>query len=771
MPPPRPPRRPHRLEKHGDVRVDDYYWLRERDNPEVRAYLEAENANVREVMAGTAAFEDRLFEEIKGRIKQTDMSVPYRDGAYRYYHRYEDGQEYEIHCRRWIEEPGEAGAPEDGRAADHASGSGTHGGSGKAGGSRDAEGAPRRSGAATDDEQVILDVNQVAAGHEFCQVASRPVSPNERLLAYAADTIGRRQYAVRVRDLATGQDLADVIPDVTANVAWAADSGTLFYARHDPTTLRPYQILRHRLGDEPADDRLVHEETDATFSCGVWLSRSKRYLLIGSFQTLTTEFRYLDAADPDAPPKTLLVRERGHEYDIDHYRGRFYIRTNAAARNFRLMEADDDRPERTAWRELIPHRDDVLIEGFELFRDHLVVAERHAGLTRIRVRPWRAGGDGGGGEHHIAFDEAAYAVSVDTNREPETTTLRFHYSSMTTPPSVFDYDMTTREQTLLKREEVLGDFDRSRYETLRLFATAPDGVRIPISLVRRRQAVAGGRVPQDASVGQGGAAAPAAGGSQETDALHKGRASHRGPPAGGVAPLLLYGYGAYGISMEPTFRSSRLSLLDRGFTYAIAHVRGGEELGRWWYDDGKLRKKTNTFTDFIACAEHLVTAGWTTPERLFAMGGSAGGLLMGAAVNLRPDLFHGVVAQVPFVDVLTTMLDESIPLTTGEYDEWGNPNDAGDYACIRAYSPYDNMAPVAWPHLLVMTGLHDSQVQYWEPAKWVARRRAMRPDDGRRLLLKTNLDAGHGGASGRYRQYRELALQFAFLLDLAGLAT
>ena len=687
MPPPRAPQRPHRHEKHGDVRVDAYYWLRERDNPEVREYLEAENTHVREALAGTADFEERLFEEIKGRIKQTDMSVPYREGDFRYYRRYEDGREYEIHCRRGIAEAGDPAAMADG-------------------------------------EHVILDVNRVAEGHEFCQVAARPVSPSERLLAYAVDTVGRRQYAIRVRNLATGEDLPDVIADVTANIAWAADSRTFFYARHDPTTLRPYQILRHRLGDDPADDRLVYEETDATFSCGVWQSRSRRYILIGSFQTLSTEFRYLDASDPDAPPRTFLARQRGHEYDIDHYGGRFYIRTNYGARNFRLMEADDDAPALEAWRELVPHREDVLITGFELFRDHLVVAERHAGLTRIRVRPWD------GAEHHIAFDEPAYAVSIDTNREPETATLRFHYSSMTTPPSVYDYDMTTRARTLLKREEVLGDFDPLRYETERLFATAPDGVRVPISLVRRRGKAAGG----------------------------------------GGAPLLLYGYGAYGVSMEPTFRSARLSLLDRGFTYAIAHIRGGEELGRWWYDDGKLRKKKNTFTDFIACGEHLVAAGCTTPERLFGMGGSAGGLLMGAVVNRRPDLFHGVVAQVPFVDVVTTMLDESLPLTTGEYDEWGNPNEPGAYAYIRSYSPYDNMEPVAWPHLLVMTGLHDSQVQYWEPAKWVARRRALQPDDGRRLLLKTNMDAGHGGASGRFRQYRETALQYAFLLDLAGLA-
>ncbi len=630
------------------------------------------------------------------------MSVPYREDEYRYYRRYEEGREYEIHCRRRIADTGEPDAP-------------------------------------ANDEQVILDVNQVAAGHEFCQVASRPVSPSRQLLAYAVDTVGRRQYAIRLRDLATGADLPDVIADVTSNIAWAADSEAFFYARHDPTTLRPYQVLRHRLGDDPAADRLVYEETDDTFSCDVWLSRSKEYVLIGSYQTLTTEFRYLDAADPDAPLKTFLPRQRGHEYDIDHYRGRFTIRTNDGARNFRLLEAEGDPPPPDAWRELIPHRDDVLITGFELFRDHVVVAERQDGLTHLRVRRWD------GAEHHIAFDEAAFAVSIGTNRDPATGTLRFHYSSLTTPPSVYDYDMETRNRTLLKQEEVLGDFDPARYETERLVATAPDGVGVPISLVRRKREVADRGVPGDT-----------------------GRAPDIGsaPDGADPAPLLLYGYGAYGISMEPTFRSSRLSLLDRGFTYAIAHVRGGEELGRRWYDDGKLRKKKNTFTDFIACAEHLVAEGHAVPERLFAMGGSAGGLLMGAVINLRPDLFHGVVAQVPFVDVVTTMLDESIPLTTGEYDEWGNPNEPADYACIRSYSPYDNMEPVVWPHLLVMTGLHDSQVQYWEPAKWVARRRALRPDDGRRLLLKTNMDAGHGGASGRFRQYREIALQYAFLLDL-----
>ncbi len=741
--PPRAARRPHRIETHGDVRLDDYYWLRERDNPEVRAYLDAENAYVRDVMAHTAAFEGRLFEEIKARIKQTDMSVPYRDGAFRYFRRYEDGKEYPIYCR----EPIAAGQY---------------------------EGA----------WQVILDVNQVAAGHEYCDVGSRRVSPDARLLAYAVDTVGRREYTIRVRDLDTTAELADVIPDVTSNVVWAADDRTLFYARHDPTTLRAYQIFRHRLGTDPKTDALVFEETDETFTCAVGVSRSKRFLMIESSHTLTTEYRYLDSSTPDGVFRTFLARERGHEYEVDHFRGRFYIKTNAAARNFRLMETDEHRPGREHWAELIPHHDDVLIEGFEMFRDHLVVEERRDGLAQIRVRPWSPTRDG---EHEVAFDEPAYDAYVDTNRETDTATLRFAYSSMATPLSVYDYDMTTRARTLLKRDDVLGDFDPSRYETVRLAAIATDGARVPISLVRRRAA-----------------------------------------PRDGRAPLLLYGYGSYGISLEPTFRTSRLSLLDRGFTFAIAHVRGGEELGRAWYDDGKLLKKKNTFTDFRTCAEHLIAQGWTASDRIFAMGGSAGGLLMGAVINMCPDLFHGVVAQVPFVDVLTTMLDESIPLTTGEYDEWGNPNDPQCYDYIQSYSPYDNIDAVTWPHLLVMTGLHDSQVQYWEPAKWVAKRRAIiaqtggvevvhgvegahsapprkrrgalaqmgpaapnpaavasrdpKPGaapagravraltDDRRLLLKTNMEAGHGGASGRYRQYRELALQYTFLLDLAGLA-
>ena len=677
--PPRARVAPTRLETHGVVRVDDYYWLRERDNPEVTAYLEAENEHTRAVMAPTEPLQETLFAEIKGRIKQTDMSVPYREGDFTYHTRYEDGREYPIYGRRRV--------------------------------------------GGTTAETVLLDVNLLAEGHDFCQVSGRSVSPDQRLLAYATDLEGRRIYTVRIKDLGSGEMLDDELTGVTANLVWANDSRTLFYARQDPTTLRWFQIYRHRLGAPQADDTLAYEEPDDTFNCEVGKSRSKRYLLIASYQTVSTEYRYLDADQPDGRFTVFLPRARDHEYHIDHYRDRFYIRTNRDARNFKLMEAADTQTDPGRWVELIPHRDDVLLGPFELFRDHLVVQERRDGLVHLRVRPWE--GDAG---HDIAFDEPAYDAYLSTNREPDTAVLRFGYESLTTPVSTYDYDMVARTRTLLKREEVLGDFDPSRYRSERLMATAPDGESIPISLV--------GRV---------------------------------GTTRDGTTPLLLYGYGAYGLSMDATFNSARLSLLDRGFVYAIAHVRGGQELGRRWYDDGRLGRKRNTFSDFIACAEHLVAERLTRPDRLFAMGGSAGGMLMGAVFNMRPDLFAGVVAQVPFVDVVTTMLDDTIPLTTGEYDEWGNPHERTAFDDILAYSPYDNIEAKDYPALLVLAGLHDSQVQYWEPAKWVAKLRALKTDRNP-LLLKTHMDAGHGGVSGRYRRYRETALQYAFLLAQAGVS-
>jgi oligopeptidase B len=668
---------PTRLEKHGDVRIDDYYWLNERDNPEVLDYLEAENAYTDSVMAGTRDLQETLFQEIKGRIKQNDQSVPYRLDDYYYYSRQEEGKEYPIYCRKK--------------------------------GSLDA------------DEQIMIDVNAIAEGHEFCSVRGREVSSQQNLLAYAVDTVGRRIYSIRFKNLDTGEILGDEIPEVTGGMAWANDNKTLFYARQDPTTLRSYQIYKHVLGTDPSQDPLVYDEKDEEFSCYVWKTKSKKYIFIASFQTLSTEFRYLDADDPDGSFRVVQRREPDHEYSVDHYRDKFYIRTNWQAKNFRLMETPVTNTEKEAWKEVIPARDDVLLEGFEIFDKFLVLEERKNGLIQIRFRPWD-----GGEEHYLDFGEPAYLAYVSTNPNFDTTLLRYVYTSMTTPRSTYDYDMVTREKTLLKQDEVLGGFEQDDYVTERLYATARDGVEVPVSLVYRK-----------------------------------------GARKAGGSPLLLYGYGSYGYSMDAAFNASRLSLLDRGFIYAIAHVRGGEEMGRWWYEDGKLLKKKNTFTDFIDCAQFLIDEGYTKSEMLFAMGGSAGGLLMGAVLNMRPDLFHGVVARVPFVDVVTTMLDESIPLTTSEYDEWGNPNEKVYYDYILSYSPYDQVAAKDYPNILVTTGLHDSQVQYFEPAKWVAKLRASKTDNNR-LLLKTNMEAGHGGASGRYKRYRETAFQYAFILDLAG---
>jgi oligopeptidase B len=668
---------PVELEKHGDVRVDYYYWLKERDNPEVIDYLNAENAYTDAVMAHTKELEEALFKEIKGRIKQNDESVPYKLDDYYYYSRYEDGKEYPFYCRKK--------------------------------GSLDAE------------EQIMLDVNAMAEGHEFCSVRGRKISSGQDLLAYAVDTIGRRIYTARFKNLDTGEILEDEIPKVTGGMAWANDNKTLFYARQDPTTLRSFQIYKHVLGTDPSQDPLVYEETDDTFSCYVWKTKSKKFLVIGSFHTLSSEMRYLEANDPDGSFTVFLQREHDHEYSVDHYQDRFYIRTNWEAKNFRLMETPIDKTDKSHWQDVIPHRDDVLVTDFEIFKDFLVVEERENGLTRIYTSPW-AGGDG----HYLDFGEPAYTAYISTNPAFETTLVRYVYSSMTTPRSTFDYDMVSREKTLKKQDEVLGGFDSNHYTTERLYTTARDGVKVPISLVYRK-----------------------------------------GVAKTGDNPLLLYAYGSYGYSMDASFSASRLSLLDRGFIYAIAHVRGGEEMGRWWYEDGKLLKKKNTFTDFIDCAEHLIAEKYTSSGRLYAAGGSAGGLLMGAILNMRPDLFDGVIARVPFVDVITTMLDDTIPLTTSEYDEWGNPNDKTYYDYMLSYSPYDNVEAKDYTNILVTTGLHDSQVQYFEPAKWVAKLRATKTDDNR-LLLKTNMDAGHGGASGRYKRYKETAFQYAWLLDLAG---
>ncbi len=666
------------LEIHGHARTDDYYWLNDRENPDVISYLEAENAYTESVMAPVKRFEDSLFDEIVGRIKPTDISVPVKVDGYYYYSRYEEGNEYPFYCRK--KESLEA------------------------------------------DEQVMLDVNAMAEGHEYYAVGRRAVSSGRDILSYAVDTVGRRIYSIQFKDLTTGKILADEIPAVTGNMAWANDNKTLFYSKQDPETLRSFRIYRHELGSDPSQDELVYEEQDETFNTFVFKTKSKKYIIIGSDQTLSSEYRYLDAGKPRDAFTVILPRERDHEYSVDHYRDHFYIRTNFEAKNFRLMRTRIDRTAKKHWEEVLPHRSDVLLEDFEIFKQFLVVEERKEGLVELRVRPWS-----GKGEHYLDFGEPAYVSYIGANPEFDTSVLRYGYSSMTTPNSTFDYDMVSREKKLLKQTEVLGGFDASNYVTERLTANARDGIKVPISLVYRK-----------------------------------------GFERNGKQPLLLYGYGSYGATIDAGFRSSRLSLIDRGFVYAIAHVRGGQTLGRQWYENGKLLKKKNTFTDFVDCAEHLIAEKYTSDDRLFAQGGSAGGLLMGAVVNMRPDLFRGVVAAVPFVDVVTTMLDDTIPLTTSEYDEWGNPNDKEYYDYILSYSPYDQVEAKEYPNMLVTTGLHDSQVQYWEPAKWVAKLRAMKTDDNR-LLLKTNLEAGHSGTTGRFKRYRETAFAYSFMLDLAGI--
>lgn len=667
--------RPHRFDEHGNVRVDQYYWLRDRDNPEVIKYLEDENAYTKAVMAHTAALQERLFEELKGRVRQTDQSVPYRQGGYYYYTRLVEGKNYPIYARK----RGSLDAP----------------------------------------EEILIDGNALGEGKPFFQVMGWQISSGENLLAYAIDTIGRRISTIRIKDLRTGRDLADVIPRVTGNMAWAEDNRTLFYTKQDSVTLRPSRIYRHTLGTAASADQLVYEDTDETYYTSVFKTRSNRYVMIQSWQTMTTEYHYLPADRPHTPFKVLLPRERGREYFADHFGDYFYVLTNDHAKNFRLMRTPVANPGLGNWQEVIAHRPDVLIEDFDIFRDYLVVTERKDGLVQLRIRPWS-----GAVEHYLDFGEQAYLAYVSTNRVFDTPILRYGYTSLTTPTSTYDYDMRTRQKTLLKRDEILGGFDPANYVTERLYTTARDGARVPVSLVYRK-----------------GLARP--------------------------APLLLTGYGSYGSSSDPTFSSDRLSLLDRGFAFAIAHIRGGSEMGREWYENGRQLHKKNTFTDFIDVADDLVRRGLTTPDRLFARGASAGGLLMGAVINMRPELFRGVVAGVPYVDVITTMMDSTIPLTTGEYDEWGDPHDPTFYSYMLSYSPYDNVERKAYPNLLITAGLHDSQVQYFEPAKWTARLRAMKTDTNR-LILRTNMEAGHGGSSGRYKRWRDVAFEYAFMLDLAG---
>lgn len=665
--------KPHTLEKHGDVRIDNYYWLNDRENPEVIDYLNAENAYTSAALKDTEPLQELLFNEIKARIKQDDSSLPYKENGYWYYTRFEVGGEYPIYARR----KGSMEAP----------------------------------------EEILLNVPELAKGESYFQVGGFSVSPDTKMLAFTVDKVGRRINTIHFKNLETGEILSENIPNVTSNITWANDNKTLFYTKQDPETLRAFQIYKHRLGN--SDSELVFEEKDDTFSCYVTKTKSKRYLLISSNQTLATEVRFLDADTPDGNWQVFLPRERNHEYGIDHYGNDFYVHTNRNAKNFKLMKTPVSATAESNWVEVIPHREDVYLDGLDLFKDYLVLQERKAANLHIRILPWK------GQEHYLNFGEPAYTASLGYNPDFETDVLRYNYASLTTPASVFDYNMKTKAKTLMKQQPVLGTFKSEDYVTERLFAPAKDGTMIPISLVYK-----------------------------------KGMKKPNGNPT------LQYAYGSYGYSMDPSFSIARLSLLDRGFVYAIAHIRGGQEMGRNWYENGKLLKKINTFTDFIDVGRFLVQQKIADRGNLFAQGGSAGGLLMGAVMNMAPEgLYKGVIANVPFVDVVTTMLDDSIPLTTGEYDEWGNPNDKVYYDYMKSYSPYDQVYRRAYPHTLVTTGLHDSQVQYFEPAKWVAKLRTLKTDQNL-LLLKTDMTSGHGGSSGRFARFKEIATEYAFILKL-----
>ena len=675
MPAPIAIKKPQLLEIHGHQRQDPYYWMNDRENQEVIDYLNAENTYLKEVMKPTEGLQKQLFEEMKGRIKEQDESVPYFKSEYYWYSRFEKGSEYPVYCSKF--------------------------------GSLKAE------------EEIILDVNILAEGKSYFQVGQATCSTNQQLLAFAADEVGRRIYTIHFKNLATQEILKDQIPEVTGNFVWAADQRSIFYSKQDPETLRSFQIYKHILGSPTSTDLLVYEELDEEFSCMVHKTKSEKYILIHSESTISSEVRFVQADQPTASFQILQTRIPHLEYAADHYGDHFYIRTNDQAQNFKLVKAPITNPSKENWIDVVPHRPEVLLEDFDLFSKYLVTQERSNGLTEIHIQPWEGEG------HSLAFEDETYTAYVGTNPEFDTNILRFGYNSLVSPSSIYDYHMVTRQKTLLKQQEVVGGHEPSNYHSERIWAKAADGVLVPISLVYQKSTFS----------------------------------------KTGKNPVLLYAYGSYGYSMDAYFSSNRLSLLQRGFVFAIAHIRGGEDLGRGWYEDGKLLKKKNTFTDFIACAEHLVQQEYTSPAHLYAMGGSAGGLLMGAVINMRPDLFNGVIANVPFVDVVTTMLDESIPLTTGEFQEWGNPKDKEFYEYMLSYSPYDNVTAKVYPNLLVTSGLHDSQVQYWEPTKWVAKLRDLKTDQNL-VLLFTNMEAGHGGASGRFNPLKEIALEYAFLLML-----
>ncbi|GAA4830200.1 S9 family peptidase [Algivirga pacifica] len=676
--PPLATKKTYTLEKHGDVRIDPYYWMRERENQEVIDYLEEENAYTASMMEPSKALEETLFSEMRSRIKEDDESVPYRRNGYWYYTRYEEGKEYPVYCRK-----------------------------------KESLTAP---------EEVLLDANKEAEGYEYFAVGAMVISDDNQLLAFAVDTVGRRIYEIKVKDLKTGQPIGNTLKETVGNCCWAADNKTLLYTTQDKETLRPNKVWKHQLDTEQQEDQLLFEETDEKFTLQIHRTKSRRYIFINSGSTTSSEIHYVEAETPAQELKVFLPREEKHEYQVEHFEDKFYILTNWQATNFRLMEAPIHATEKEDWTEVIAHRGDVLLEGIEVFKDYMVLEERIGGLTHLRIKHWSDGE-----EHYLDFGEATYSAWISVNYDFDTKILRYGYNSLTTPRSTFDYHMGSRHKELLKQQPVLGGFSSEDYQAERIHATAADGTQIPISLVYK-----------------------------------KGFEKH------GHAPMYLTAYGSYGYSYDPYFSVVRLSLLDRGFVFAIAHVRGGEEMGRPWYEDGKLLHKQNTFTDFIACTEHLIAEGYSSPDRIVANGGSAGGLLVGAVINMRPELYKAVVADVPFVDVVTTMLDESIPLTVGEYEEWGNPNDPAYYFYMKSYSPYDQVKAQNYPNLLVTSGLHDSQVQYWEPTKWVAKLRELKTDNNL-LLLKTNMSAGHGGASGRFETLREIAFEFAFILMILGM--
>jgi oligopeptidase B len=665
------------LSIHGHTRVDNYYWLNERGNDEVEAYLNSENAYTDKKLKSTEELQNKLFDEIVGRIKQTDMSVPYKENGYFYYTRYEEGSEYPIFCRK--------------------------------------------KGHLEADEEILLNVNLMAEGHSYYNVAGFTVSPDNTTIAFGVDTLSRRIYTIYFKDLITGEISTEVIENTTGRATWANDNKTIFYSVKDEQTLRPNQVFRYELGNSKKSE-LVFQEDDETFNCYVYKSRSKKFIIIGSSATMSDEIRLLEADNPTGEFRIFQQRERGLEYSIGHFNNQFYIKTNFEAKNFRLMEVAEGETAKGNWKEVIAHRSDVMLESFMVFKHFLVLDERIKGVSQLRIINQQLNKD-----HYIEFGEDAFTVWLSVNPEFDTDILRIGYTSLTTPNSTYDYNMQTKKLDLLKRQEVVGGYSIEEYKSERIYAIAEDAIEVPISLVYKK-----------------------------------------GTLLDGSAPLLLYAYGSYGHTIDPYFSSTRLSLLDRGFVFAIAHIRGGQVMGRQWYEDGKLLKKMNTFTDFIACAQYLVNAKYTSSDTLFAMGGSAGGLLMGVIANLEPNLFKGVVSAVPFVDVVTTMLDDSIPLTTGEYDEWGNPNEKEYYDYMLSYSPYDNVEAKKYPNMLVTAGYHDSQVQYWEPAKWVAKLRELKTDDNL-LLLHTNMEAGHSGASGRFQPYKETALEYAFMLYLMGI--